>query len=304
MLEIRLVCRSRGQEHRPALVAQGRHLLHRSPEVLEEPVKPVNRGVLEHRRQGLSHDDAVLKRVPQARGRIQTVLDDPPRAVGRAGEVDGVRVDEGPLPLSQARAGAQVLGIGGNEGGRKRCLTKEPLRTVEILQKGIVDVGSLPKAGRQLLPIRGAHEEWQGVQGPGLRGGALPRVDVHAHVLLNDGPPASLGSHLHRSRRIGPQQVKECLPMRTNALRTHALVIPVRPERVVGKQGPCLGGGHGASGGNASPGMVETRRGLASRIDRGQGRSSRTGSRRSRVAGNSAVTVRVLEGGCRPGVCP
>ena len=108
----------------------------------------------------------------------------------------GVGVEKGTAHLAESRAGALKMGICHRQGCRHRPLTKQLLRTVQVLEQRVVEASPLTQTTADRHPILAADHQRKGIKRPGLSGGALARIHVHTDVLLDDRTAARIAGSL------------------------------------------------------------------------------------------------------------
>ena len=131
-------------------------------------------------------DQPVLERVAHAERRLGAVGNDPPAAVGRAREVDGVNVQPDAARHWDADAGAQEARVAVDQRRRQQALAQQVLRAVEVAQDAVEQVRALRHCGLDFGPLLGRQEQRQDVEIPGAVDAARVRVDVVGDAVLAD----------------------------------------------------------------------------------------------------------------------
>ena len=247
VFEIGLVRRS-GREENDARFLAGPdvgQLFERDAEAAEKFVEPLDGRAAENLGERLAGENAVLQRVAEARGRIEAVPEHPPSAVGRAGEIDRIGVEHDVALPPEPDARTEELGIGQRERGGERPAAEEFLRTVEIAQQVVEEPGALAQAVAEHRPVLGGNEQRHDIERPDLGARALAVVDVHAHVLLDDGALAGGVGGAEGGGGVGPEVPEKLRPRRPDrAVRRAIFVVTPRRGDVAG-EGIGDGGGGG-----------------------------------------------------------
>ena len=167
VFEIGLVARSRGEQRDARLVGAAGGAGEAAAQRLEEGAETLDGEVLEGFGQRPRQRDAVLDGVTGARRRLGAIGEDPPAAVGRAGHVGGIEMQEMAVGRGDAGERAQELGIAGDEGRGQDAALDQGRMAHQVGEQGLEQTGALLDAARQHRPVGRVDDDRQMGERPG-----------------------------------------------------------------------------------------------------------------------------------------
>lgn len=176
VFEVGFVVRAGGEDDGAAFAGgQGEQAI--AP-ILEEAAELADGAVVENVGECAGADEAIFERVAGAGGRLGAIGNDPPLAIGRAGEVDGVAVEPDLAGHIDAVAGPEKARVGEDEFRRQGAVLQQLLFAVDIAEDPVEQVGALRDAGFDLVPLFFADHHGQRIHGPGALAAFGVAIDV------------------------------------------------------------------------------------------------------------------------------
>ena len=165
VLEVVLLRGPGRQIHRERLIAarQAQEVLGKRTEEAREPAHVALR---EQLRKALRRHDAVLERVSRSGGRLGTVAQDPPAAVGRAREVERDEVQVQVVADRNARARTQELRIAEDQAGRQDFALQHALLAVQIDEQIVQQPRALDHGAFDRAPFGRVEQHREQVEAP------------------------------------------------------------------------------------------------------------------------------------------
>ena len=220
MLEVGRVVRAGREHHRAALVAgDGRDRAQRLREPGGIVIDAVDARGIEDAREHALAEDAILDDVRHAGGRAQVVLEDAPRAVRIADEIDPGDVDAHAARGRDAAQRGPVAGGSEDHLGGDHARSEDPLLAVQIVEEEAQGPQALLQAALEAAEVRGGHDARQRAEREDLLGAAGVAVDGERDALLEQ---RGLGGVLSTCELVGGEAAQELRDARERAAR-HAV---------------------------------------------------------------------------------
>ena len=220
MLEVRLVVRSRRKQDRERTAAILRRPVRQAVAQRGEELREVlHLEVAEKLRESARDDDPVLERIAGARGRLGAVVDHPPAAVGRTGDVCRVDVQHHLARSLRPVAGAHEPGVPVDQRRRQQAFAEQALLAVNVDEDLVEQRRALHDRRLDPAPLLLRQDHRQEIQLPRAVG-AL-RIGVH---VVGDAVLAHLAVHrvqplAHALGRPGRELLDHRLPVLARRIR-------------------------------------------------------------------------------------
>ncbi|MCY1512066.1 hypothetical protein D9M68_465130 [compost metagenome] len=161
-------------------------------------------------------DLPVLQGVAGAGGRLGAVGQHVPAAVGVAGQVHRVAVQEDAAGRLHTLAGPEEVGMAEDQFAGQQPLGQQLLLAIQVGQHGVEQARALRHAGGDGLPFLGREQVGQQVQFPGAVGTLGIGVDVVGDAIFLDLPRQQFLALLQLGGRGTLQLLEQALPVRAH----------------------------------------------------------------------------------------
>lgn len=200
--------------------------------------------VAKHLGEDARDDQPVFQRIACPGRRLRAVGDDPPAAVRRTRQIDGVIVQPDTTSRLDALTGPQVAVLTIDQRGRQQTFGEELLLAIEIGQHGIEQGGTLGDCRRYLGPFVGRDNQRQRIERPRPVGAVRIGIDVVGDAIFLDAPVDELQTLVHLVRRHRIEVAEELPPVRTyDPVRRQHFVVAAGAVRVDCEECACHSAG-------------------------------------------------------------